>query len=158
MRKDKLIAKFTSHHAHVAIIGLGYVGLPLAVSFAQAGYEVTGIDLDPRKVDAINQGESYIEDVPAATVASLVGVTEPAMATFADLLSLTVVQHNSSGSHTQPGFRSGSVCATSDFSALASCDAVSICVPTPLNKTGDPDISYIVNATEQIARYLHRAW
>ncbi len=156
MRKDKLIAKFTSHHAHVAIIGLGYVGLPLAVSFAQAGYEVTGIDLDPRKVDAINQGESYIEDVPAATVASLVGVTEPAMATFADLLSLTVVQHNSSGSHTQPGFRSGSVCATSDFSALASCDAVSICVPTPLNKTGDPDISYIVNATEQIARYLHR--
>ena len=118
-----LIDKFERREAHVAVIGLGYVGLPLAVAFAEAGYRVTGIDLDARKVDAINCGESYIEDVPAAKVAMLAAANRLA--------------------------------ATTDYSVLATCDAVSICVPTPLNKTGDPDISYIVNATEQIARYLH---
>ena len=66
MYKEELIRRFATHNAHVAVIGLGYVGLPLAVSFAQAGYRVTGIDLDARKVDAINRGESYIEDAPAA--------------------------------------------------------------------------------------------
>ena len=124
MLPEQLIAKFDGRSAHVAVIGLGYVGLPLAVAFAQAGYRVTGIDLDRRKVEAINCSESYIEDVPAATVAELV--------------------------------RGGRLAAASDFGALADCDAVSICVPTPLNKTGDPDISYIINATEQIARHLHR--
>jgi UDP-N-acetyl-D-glucosamine dehydrogenase len=67
-----LIDRFARRDAHVAIIGLGYVGLPLAVAFAEAGYRVTGIDLDTRKVDAINRGESYIEDAPAAKVAALV--------------------------------------------------------------------------------------
>lgn len=118
--KDQLIAKFDACDAHIAIIGLGYVGLPLAVAFAQAGYQVTGIDLDSRKVNAISRGESYIEDVPSEAIQRL------------DCLS-----------------------ASTDFAVLADCDAVSICVPTPLNKTGDPDISYIISATEQIARYLH---
>jgi UDP-N-acetyl-D-glucosamine dehydrogenase len=118
-----LIDKFERREARVAVIGLGYVGLPLAVAFAEAGYRVTGIDLDGRKVEAIACGESYIEDVPAAKVAPLVAANRLA--------------------------------ATTDYSALAMCDAVSICVPTPLNKTGDPDISYIVSAGEQIARYLH---
>lgn len=127
MVKNSLIAKFEAHEAHIAIIGLGYVGLPLAVAFAQAGFQVTGIDLDKRKVDAITHGESYIEDVPSAVVAGL-------------LISDGV---------------SGLLSATTDFSVLANCDAVSICVPTPLNKTGDPDISYIVEATKQIALYLH---
>ena len=123
MSKEQLLAKFEKCTASVAVIGLGYVGLPLAVAFAHGGYQVTGIDLDRRKVDAINRGESYIEDVPSATIASLRAA--------------------------------GSLCATTDFSVLAACDAVSICVPTPLNKTGDPDISYIINATNQIARNLH---
>ena len=107
----------------VAVIGLGYVGLPLAVAFAEAGYTVHGIDLDQRKVDALNAGESYIGDVPAARLAPLVDA--------------------------------GRLSATTDYGALAACQAVSICVPTPLHKTGDPDISYIVAASDEVARSLH---
>lgn len=118
--KNELIAKLQHHNAHVAVIGMGYVGLPLAVAFAGAGYRVSGLDVDRRKVDAINARQSYIEDVPSAALASLPNLS-----------------------------------ATSDYAILRECDAVSICVPTPLNKTGDPDMSYIVSATEQIARYLH---
>ncbi len=121
--RAELLAKFRTRQAHVAVIGLGYVGLPLAVDFAEAGYRVTGIDLDARKIEAIGRGESYIEDVPAAAVAALVG--------------------------------SGRFTATTDPAALRDCDAASICVPTPLAKTGDPDISYIINATEAVARGLH---
>lgn len=120
--KTRLLEKLESGDAHVAVIGLGYVGLPLAVVFAEAGYRVTGIDLDPRKVGAINCGQSYIDDVSQRSVQDL------------------VCQRRLS--------------ATSDFSVLEHCDAVSICVPTPLRKTGDPDISYIVNVTEQLAKYL----
>lgn len=109
--------------AQVAVIGLGYVGLPLAVVFAEAGYRVIGIDLDDRKVSAINHGDSYIEDIPVERVRRLVAEER--------------------------------LTATTDFAALAECDAVSICVPTPLRKTGDPDISYIINATNEIARYIH---
>jgi UDP-N-acetyl-D-glucosamine dehydrogenase len=127
MYKERLIAKFDQRGAHVAVIGLGYVGLPLAVSFAQAGYQVTGIDLDRNKVDTLVCGKSYIEDVPSSAVAALTAGVPNA----------------------------GSLRATTDFAILADCDAVSICVPTPLNKTGDPDISYIISATEEIARYLH---
>ncbi len=133
------IAKFTSRQAHVAVIGLGYVGLPLAVILAEAGYRVTGIDLDKTKVAAINQGESYIEDVPSVRLRKVIrdrrlgiGDGDSPIPDPQSLLS-----------------------ATTDFSVLAECDAVSICVPTPLNKTGDPDIAYIVAASEQIARYLH---
>ncbi|MEZ4681909.1 MAG: NAD(P)-binding domain-containing protein [Caldilineaceae bacterium] len=130
---QEIITRFQSRQAHVAVIGLGYVGLPLAVSFAEAGYRVTGIDLDRRKVAAINSGESYIEDVPSTVVRALVT--------------------NTNGSNPLPSFH-GSLCATSDFGVLADCDAVSICVPTPLSKTGDPDMSYI-GSTAEVARYLH---
>ena len=109
--------------ARLGIIGLGYVGLPLAVVFAEAGFHVVGIDLDTRKVAALTHGESYIEDIPTARLAPLT--------------------------------HAGRLVATSDFAALRECDAVSICVPTPLRKTGDPDISFIIAATEQIAHYLH---
>ncbi len=129
--KQTLLTKFQTRNAHVAVIGLGYVGLPLAVAFAEAGYQVTGIDLDPHKVDAINRGESYIGDIPSSQLAPLI--------------------NNPKSSIQNPK----SLRATTDFSALATCDAVSICVPTPLNKTGDPDISYMVSAGEEIARYLH---
>jgi UDP-N-acetyl-D-glucosamine dehydrogenase len=119
----KLRQKIESRNAHVAIIGLGYVGLPLAVVFAEAGHRVTGIDLDRRKVDLLNQGESYIEDIPSSRL--------------------------------QPLVESGRLRATDDYAVLQDCDTVSICVPTPLNKTGGPDMSYIVNAAEAIGRFVH---
>jgi len=107
----------------VAVIGLGYVGLPLGVAFAEAGYTVIGVDVDPAKVQAINDGRSFISDVSSESLASLV--------------------------------ERGSLSATSDFSRLTECDAVSICVPTPLRKTGDPDISYIVTVTEELHKHVH---
>ena len=118
--KNELLAKLGARKARVAVIGLGYVGLPLAVRFAEAGYSVVGLDLDRRKVEAINRRESYIEDIPTAQLAAC-----------------------------------GDLSATADYGALGACDAVSICVPTPLNKTGDPDMSFIMSATEQIAQHLH---
>ena len=109
--------------ARTGVIGLGYVGLPLAVEFARAGFSTTGIDLDRRKVDAVTQGMSYIPDVPTADVARLVA--------------------------------DGTLRATTDFSVIAELDTINICVPTPLRKTKDPDMSYIVSAVEEIAKYLH---
>ena len=106
MIKTTLISKFKNRDARVAIIGLGYVGLPLAVNFAQAGYEVVGIDLDQRKVDAINRGESYIEDVPSETLAAL--VQEPAL----------VPATGSVAPQPAAGPASPRLWATSDFSAL----------------------------------------
>lgn len=118
-----LLEKLKNHTAEVAILGLGYVGLPLAVVFAEAGFHVIGIDPDTRKVDAICRGESHIQDVTGEQVARLVAA--------------------------------GKLDATTDFSALRRADAVSICVPTPLRKTGDPDLSYILSATEELAKFVH---
>ncbi|PZS07197.1 MAG: UDP-N-acetyl-D-glucosamine dehydrogenase [Chloroflexi bacterium] len=121
--RSQLLEKFSSRDACVAVIGLGYVGLPLGVAFAEAGYTVIGVDVDPAKVQAINDGRSFISDVSSESLASLV--------------------------------ERGSLSATSDFSRLTECDAVSICVPTPLRKTGDPDISYIVTVTEELHKHVH---
>jgi len=121
--KAQLLEKLAQRQARVAVIGLGYVGLPLAVAFAESGCRVTGIDVDARKTDGVNRGESHIEDVPDSSVRTLVEAQR--------------------------------LCATNDFVVLQECDAISICVPTPLRKTGDPDISYIVHVVEQIAQYLH---
>jgi UDP-N-acetyl-D-glucosamine dehydrogenase len=106
------------------VIGLGYVGLPLAVEFARAGYRTTGIDLDATKVRAIMDGRSYIDDVPSSEVAALRA--------------------------------EGRLDATTDFDVLSELDTVNICVPTPLRKTKDPDLSFIVSAAEEIAVRLHR--
>lgn len=122
--KDTLINKLKDNQARIAILGLGYVGLPLAVVFGEAGFNVTGIDPDARKVDALNKGVSYIPDVETEVVDALV--------------------------------KSGNLTATTDFSALKDMDAVSICVPTPLRKTGDPDMSFIMSATEELAKYVHK--
>lgn len=122
--KDTLIRKLQEKQARVAILGLGYVGLPLAVVFGEAGFKVTGIDPDARKVDSLNKGISYIPDVKTDAIAALV--------------------------------KSGNLTATTDFSVLKEIDAVSICVPTPLRKTGDPDMSYILSATEELAKYVHK--
>ncbi|NJN81357.1 MAG: nucleotide sugar dehydrogenase, partial [Caldilineaceae bacterium] len=137
--KNELIAKFQERQARVAVIGMGYVGLPLAVNFARAGFEVFGVDVDASRVDSINRGESYIEDVPSDLLASFVARSSSA----------------ETGSPADGVLRPGSLSATTDQSVLARCDAVSICVPTPLSKTGDPDISYIVAVAKQVARFLH---
>jgi UDP-N-acetyl-D-glucosamine dehydrogenase len=122
--KEELIKKLKNKEAQVAILGLGYVGLPLAVVFAEAGFCVTGIDPDSRKVDSLKNSISYIPDVRTETVARLV--------------------------------QSGHLTATIDFSVLKDMDAVSICVPTPLRQTGDPDMSFIISATEHLAKYMHK--
>ena len=121
--KATLIKKLQDKTAEIAILGLGYVGLPLAVVFGEAGFKVTGVDPDTRKIDLLNKGVSYIPDVKTETVAKLV--------------------------------KSGHLKATTDFSILKNMDAVSICVPTPLRKTGDPDLSFIISATEGLAPYAH---
>ncbi len=121
--KETLIKNLKDKDAHVGILGLGYVGLPLAVVFAQAGFHVTGIDPDTRKVDSLNKGVSYIPDVKTDDLKKLI--------------------------------QSGHLTATTDFSVLKDVDAVSICVPTPLRKTGDPDMSFILSATDELAKYMH---
>ena len=122
--KETLLSQFKNKTARIAVMGMGYVGLPLAVVFAEAGFNVTGIDPDRRKIDLLNRGESYIPDISTESVAKLV--------------------------------QSGKLKATTDFSALQDADAVSICVPTPLRKTGDPDMSFILSATEELAKYMHK--
>jgi UDP-N-acetyl-D-glucosamine dehydrogenase len=119
---SRLFARLQSREARVGVVGLGYVGLPLAVEFARSGLTAVGIDLDSQKVAAIQRGDSYIPDVSAADVRELVAA--------------------------------GRLSATTDFSVVATLDTVNICVPTPLRKTKDPDMSYIVSAVEAIARYL----
>lgn len=108
----------------VAVIGLGYVGLPLMVEMGKSGFDVIGIDVDRSKVEAINRGESYIDDVKPGELRELSSA--------------------------------GRVKATTDWDALREVEAISICVPTPLRKTKDPDISYIVATVEQIAPRLQR--
>ena len=120
--KQQLLERIANRDAQIGIVGLGYVGLPLAVAFAQEGFRVVGVDLDARKVAALQQGESYVEDVSAEVIAALVN--------------------------------GGLFSASTDYATLAAVDAISICVPTPLRKTKDPDISYIVDATECIASYM----
>ena len=122
--KETLINNLKEKKVQIGILGLGYVGLPLAVVFGEAGFHVTGIDPDSRKVDSINKGISYIPDVKTDAVEKLV--------------------------------KSGNLTATTDFSALQEMDAVSICVPTPLRQTGDPDMSFIISATEELAKYMHK--
>jgi UDP-N-acetyl-D-glucosamine dehydrogenase len=117
-----LANKLAARTAHTGVVGLGYVGLPLAVEFARAGFRVTGIDLDAAKVTAINEGRSYIQDVPTSDVARF---------------------HSA-----------GLLSATTDAASIAELDTINICVPTPLRKTKDPDLSYVVSAVEMIAAHL----
>jgi UDP-N-acetyl-D-glucosamine dehydrogenase len=118
-----LAEKIRTRGARVGVVGLGYVGLPLAVEFARAGFCVTGIDLSQEKVRRVNAGDSYVGDVANAVLGPLV--------------------------------ESGKLRATTDFSAVAELDTINICVPTPLRKTKDPDMSYIVSACQAIAGHFH---
>lgn len=119
----EILDRLRERKAHTGVIGLGYVGLPLAVEFARAGFHAVGIDLDQRKVDAINAGESYIGDIKSEDIASLVAT--------------------------------GRLRATTEFSVIEELDTVNICVPTPLRKTKDPDMTFIVAAVAEIKKYLH---
>ncbi len=121
---DDLLARLKRKDFTAAVIGLGYVGLPLAVEYAGAGIRVIGIDSDGAKIRAIRSGNSYVDDVPSESIRGAV--------------------------------ENGLLRGTSDYSALAEADTVNICVPTPLRKTKDPDLSYVVNAAEQVAKYIHR--
>jgi UDP-N-acetyl-D-glucosamine dehydrogenase len=120
---ESLAAKIRAKTARVGIVGLGYVGLPLAVEFARAGYSVTGIDVSEQKTRSVNAGESYVGDIATATLAPLVS--------------------------------DGRLRATTDFSAVSELDTINICVPTPLRKTKDPDMSFIVSSCQEIVQYFH---
>jgi UDP-N-acetyl-D-glucosamine dehydrogenase len=122
--KDLLLEKIASRTAHVGVIGLGYVGLPLVVEFASAGFPAIGFEVDARKADKINQGESYIPDVSSTQVSKAVSA--------------------------------GRLRATTDFALLREVDVVIICVPTPLRKTKEPDVSYIMAAAENICEKLRK--
>ena len=119
---EALAEKIKSRTARVGVVGLGYVGLPLAVEFAKAGFSVTGIDVQESKIAKLKRGESYVQDVPTDKLRPLV--------------------------------ESRKFSATTDFSAVADLDTINIAVPTPLRKTKDPDMSYIVSACQEIARHF----
>ncbi len=124
MVKEKITNLIKDRSAHIGVVGLGYVGLPLAVEFAHKGFRVTGFEVDASKAAAINDGRSYIGDVSASAIKEVVG---------AKLLD-----------------------ATTDFQHLTDCDCIIICVPTPLRKTKEPDISYILAAAGEIQKCLRR--
>ncbi len=132
--KDQILARINDRTARIAVIGLGYVGLPLAVAFAERGYRVTGIDVDAGKVEMLNRGELYVQDVPAQRLAPLLLAAKP---------ERTDAGSGAGGKPHSAPFR-----ATTEYAALADCDAAIICVPTPLNKTRDPDVRFLIPAGE----------
>lgn len=118
---EKLLSKIRNRTAYIGIIGLGYVGLPLALRFAKAGLAVLGFDIDRTKVEALNQGRSYIQHISSQSVAEA---------------------------------RAGGLSATDDFSRAAQVDALIICVPTPLNRYREPDLSFVIGTIETLAPHL----
>jgi len=122
--KNELISRITNKQAHVGVIGLGYVGLPLIVEFASKGFTGTGFEVDETKASKINESVSYIGDVSSQRLKQAVDAKR--------------------------------LRATTDFDHLSECDAIIICVPTPLRKTKEPDVSYIFAAAEQITKRLRR--
>lgn len=121
-RLDDLTAKIEARTARIGVVGLGYVGLPLALEFAKVGFRVTGFDLDAEKVRILNEGRSYVEDVASEDLAAML--------------------------------EAGRLEATTDFGTLSATDVINVCVPTPLTKTKDPDVSHMVRAVEDIRRRL----
>ena len=115
--------KIENRDAQIGVIGLGYVGLPLAMEFVRAGFHVTGIDVDQEKVKKLNRGENYIQDIKDESVKNAVEMNQ--------------------------------LSATSDFSVIQNLDAISICVPTPLNKQKNPDISFINQVMENMKDFIH---
>lgn len=120
MYKNNLIENLQNKTSQVAIVGLGYVGLPLLLRFANVGYRVLGIDIDAEKVEKLNQGQSYIAHIPSEKI--------------------TAMQHN--------------FVATTDFAKVREADGVILCVPTPLNKYREPDLSFVLNTTDALLPHL----
>ncbi|MFQ5592891.1 MAG: nucleotide sugar dehydrogenase [Anaerolineae bacterium] len=149
-----LLQEIDRRQATVAVIGLGYVGLPLAVAFAEAGFRVIGIDVNQERVDAVNRGESYVSDVPSEQLTPLVAGTvngeQPSV--NSDQLSVNL---QSPIPNLQSPISNPKLLATADYDVLHDVDVAIICVPTPLSKTKDPNMSYIIAATDAIARHLH---
>ncbi|HET9326896.1 MAG TPA: nucleotide sugar dehydrogenase [Candidatus Eisenbacteria bacterium] len=121
---NRLLDRIERRKARLGVIGLGYVGLPLAVEFGHAGFRVHGFDIDAKRVSELTKGKSYIQDVPSSDIRSLV--------------------------------KADRFIPTTNFQVLRELDAVNVCVPTPLSKQKDPDVSYIVAASREVARYLHK--
>jgi UDP-N-acetyl-D-glucosamine dehydrogenase len=142
-----LLNRIERRQAVVAVIGLGYVGLPLAVAFAEAGFHVLGIDVDETRVQAINRGDSYIQDVSSVTLKQLTTDT-PSLKRRPIPCGSPGVAPSSLGV--------GCLSATTNYDTLYDADVAIICVPTPLRKTKDPDMSYIISATNEIAQRLHQ--
>src|SRR4030095_354109 len=124
MINNELIKLIENKSARIAVIGLGYVGLPLATEFASKGFKAIGFEVDESKAARINAGDSYIGDVDSAVVKEMVNASR--------------------------------LSATTDFDDLKVCDAIIICVPTPLRKTKEPDVSFILAAAEEIKKRLRR--
>ncbi|WMJ81175.1 nucleotide sugar dehydrogenase [Clostridium sp. MB40-C1] len=122
--KETLLSKLENKTAKLGVVGLGYVGLPLAVEKAKAGYEVIGFDVQDKKVDMVNEGHNYIGDILDTDLEGLV--------------------------------KEGKLKATTDFSFVKDVDAVAIAVPTPLDKFKQPDVSYVVDSTRSVSKYLHK--
>ena len=116
------LQKIKEKKAHIGIIGLGYVGLPLTIAFCKAGFRVTGLDIDQEKIDLLSQGKSYINHIPDEKINRL-------------------IQGNK--------FK-----ASTDFSSVGQLDCILICVPTPLNKNREPDMSYIISTAQKISPYV----
>jgi len=119
---SKLLGKIKNRTASVGIIGLGYVGLPLVIEFNRAGFNVTGFDLDTKKISLLKQGKSYIRHIPSEKIREM--------------------------------NRTGRFMPTNIFSHIKTVDCLLICVPTPLNEHREPDISYVIETTDTISRYL----
>ncbi|MEI7643547.1 MAG: nucleotide sugar dehydrogenase [Chloroflexales bacterium] len=155
-----ILEKIATRQAVVSIVGLGYVGLPLMVAFAEAGFRVVGVDVDTRKVAGLNAGQSHVSDVPAERIAALLaplsGLRRQQMYTNSVSDDASMSTPNGHGTADVGMHRhAGSLSATTDFNIISEVDAVIICVPTPLGTTKDPDMSYIVAVTDEIARHLH---
>jgi len=119
-----LLEKIQNKSAKIGVIGLGYVGLPLAVEKAKAGYTVLGFDIQEEKVDKVNKGINYIGDVVTSELEDIV--------------------------------RDGKLSATTDYDRIRECDAIMICVPTPLNKYKQPDLSFVINSTNEVAKRMKK--
>src|SRR3990170_7987253 len=118
----ELLKKIELKEANIGVVGLGYVGLPLAIEFCKAGFKVIGFDIDDKKVELLKQGKSYIKHIDSSRITD-------------------------NGSRFSP---------TTDFAKLSNMDCVIICVPTPLNKNREPDMTYVFDTTKTIARYLRK--
>ncbi len=121
--KETLLERLNRHEAKVGIVGLGYVGLPLAVEFAEAGFSVIGVDVSTAKVQRLMNGESYVGDIPSARLKPLID--------------------------------SGKLRASTSYADLRQADTVSICVPTPLRQTKDPDMSFVIEAVDAVTAICH---